>query len=101
MVDVKLKYVAQVFQKLVGREEKICETRGLFAETCKINCGHDYSRGTAPLCPYKKLIRFGEINFLLGLFAADDALAFAFGLVERDVARRGFCIFFYLGFTFL
>ena len=45
------------------------------------------------------LIRFREIHFAFGRFAADDACPFAFGLVQGDVARGGFGVFLYFCFA--
>ena len=47
------------------------------------------------------LIRSCKIHFAFGRFAADDADSFSFGLVERNVTRRGFGVFLNLCFTFL
>ncbi len=55
---------------------------------------------TAPLCPYKKLIGSCKIDFLLGLFAAHNALACAAGLVKRNATSGRFGIFLYLCFAF-
>ena len=58
--------------------------------------GANLTRGTET---HDTSIRFCEIHFRFRGFAADDTGPVCIGLVQGDVARGGFGVFFHPGFT--